>query len=89
MTDSRIKDQEGIIGFWHPLKKYTINFSILNSFDSQITGIIENDIDEDFKKEGLKVVFSGRIYKNQGTPKAVMGGQDVFWLNLDKIYERQ
>ncbi len=84
-TGTHIKNQEGIIGYWQSLKKHTVNFSMPGTYDAQITGIIDSDLDESFKKQGLKVVFSGKIYKNAETPKPMMGGQEVFWISLESI----
>jgi hypothetical protein len=80
-----IKNQEGIIGYWPSLKKYTVNYSQPNTYDAQYTCIIEGDLDEGFKKEGIKVIFSGKIYKNEQTPQPMLGGQQIFWLKLDSI----
>lgn len=83
MTD--ILNQEGIIGYWESLNKYTINFSKAGTYDSQITGIIEGILADNYKKQGMAVVFSGKMYQNAETPKPIMGGQQVFWLKLDSI----
>jgi hypothetical protein len=84
--DSKIiKNQEGIIGYWESLKKYTINYNQPNTYDGQYTCIIEGNLNEEYKKQGISVVFSGTIYKNAETPQPMIGGQQVFWLKLDSI----
>jgi hypothetical protein len=84
LATMNLLNQEGIIGYWEDLKKYTINFSQAG-YDAQITGIIDGALSDNLKKQGTKVVFSGKLYQNAETPKPMMGGQQVFWLTLEAI----
>ena len=85
LSATDIVNQEGIIGYWESLNKYTINFSKAGTYDGQVTGIIQTDLSDIYKKQGMAVVFNGKIYQNSETPKPMMGGQQVFWLKLDSI----
>lgn len=79
------RNQVGIIGYWPALKMFTVNFSKTGTVDAQVTGIIVGKLKDEFKKEGQPVIFDGRLYRNADTPAAMMGGQQVYWLQLSKI----
>lgn len=83
-----IKNQEGKVGYWISPEKYTISYFQKGTIDQQNTCLIEGDFPNEFKKEGLEVVFSGKIYQNASTPKSIMGGQEVYWLKISKIQKK-
>ena len=80
-----VKNQEGLIGYWEPLKKHTINYTQPNTYDSQYTCIVEGELGESYQKQGTVVVFSGTLYQNAETPQPMLGGQQIYWLKLDAI----
>ncbi len=83
-----IKNQEGRVGYWMSPEKYTISYWQKGTVDGQYTCLIDGDFPKEFKREGLEVVFSGKIYQNASTPKPMMGGQQVYWLKISKIQKK-
>ena len=82
-----LENKQGIIGYWPELDKYAITFSNTNTFDTQFTCILNGDMPENFRKQGLRVIFSGTIYRDSETPLPRLGGEEVFWVSLQTIHE--
>ncbi|GAA4397031.1 hypothetical protein GCM10023187_05840 [Nibrella viscosa] len=87
-TDSTVRyisNQKGIVGYWIDLNRYTILYSPANSYDTQYTCIVKNTLPAALQKEGTKVIFSGTISTSKDLPKPMMGGQQLFWIQVDEI----
>ena len=75
---------EGQIWFNKAVQEYAIYVSVDGTYDTQYVGI-PCELSEEFKKEGLRVVFSGKYKDFSKQPTTVMPGQTYYYLNLSKI----
>jgi hypothetical protein len=80
-----VEDERGVVGFWGPLGRFTINFTRQGSYDAQCTGVLDGEMPPGFRQQGLAVLFSGRLYRDAHTPPPRHGGEETFWLTLASI----
>lgn len=82
---AQAKDWEGYVYFLGNTKLYSITYTVPNTIDTQWIGYVCNMPDE-FKRGGLKVMFSGKYYhaykyiKHPG-----IDGRPQLYLSLEKI----
>lgn len=78
-----VSDASGTIWFDSQAQAYAIFSGIDGTYDAQDIGIACN-LPDNYKKEGLKVIFSGKYFENKSlTPQ--MPGQEYYNLELTKI----
>lgn len=63
---------------------YGISLSVPGTLDSYVTGVI-CDLPEAFKKDGLKVLFSGEYKTGCGRLVPSTGGEEIYFLHLTQI----
>jgi hypothetical protein len=80
-----IENQKAIVGYWNEMNRYTINFSYQGVYDTQYTCILDGEMPEALRTQGLQVVVSGTIYRNSETPKPRFGGEKTFWISVRAI----
>jgi hypothetical protein len=85
-SSQKIADQAGIVGFWPELGRYTISFSPAGAYDTQYTCILNGEMPEGFRQQGMRVCFSGTIARDAQTPPPRLGGEATFWLSLSAIH---
>lgn len=76
--------QPGIVAYWSHTDQYAINFAVEGTIDSVHSGLVE-DLDEKYRKPGLKVLVSGRLYKTPDLPPPMLGGQEIFALEVSEL----
>lgn len=85
-----VSDIEGTVGFWDndqnngEVNKYFIGVFVPGSIDATIVGIVE-DLPNEFRTDGLKVIFSGKYYESANNPVPYLGGQMIYSLELTSI----
>ena len=84
-ASQELENQIGTVGFWIPLHRFLISFPNPDTYDGLYTCILNGDMPEQFRTQGMRVVFSGRIYRDESTPHPQLGGQQTFWLSLREI----
>lgn len=78
-----VSEATGTIWFDSQAQAYAIFSGIDGTFDAQDIGVVCNLPDE-YKKEGLTLVFSGKYFENKAlTPQ--IPGQEYYNLELTKI----
>lgn len=82
---AQAKDWEGYVQYLGNTKLYSITYTVPNTIDSQWIGYVCNMPDE-FKRGGLKVVFSGNYYHAYKYIKHTgIDGHPQFYLSLERI----
>jgi hypothetical protein len=81
---SEFSGRDGTIWFQQASGTYYINYSLPNTIDSVTKGIVCNLPDE-FKKDGLKVQYSGKYKDRAKDNTPVPAGTDVYSLELVSI----
>ncbi len=85
-----VTDEIGTIGLMNVngTEKFTINTTIPETIDSQITGIV-SELPLEFNTVGTSVVFSGTYSSGENTPSPILGGQTVYDLTLSSIRKNE
>lgn len=79
-----LEREPGTVAYWEHLEQYSINFVIEGTIDSMKTGLVE-ELDEEFRKPGLRVLVSGTLHEKEGLPQPVLGGQEILALEVSEI----
>ena len=78
-----VADKKGIIWYDSKAQAFSVFVGIEGSYDSQDIGVICN-ITDNYKKEGLEVLFSGNYYTcNEFSPS--IPGQTYYFLEVTKM----
>ena len=77
---------EGTIKIWNldNINEYYIEVFVKGTIDSVVLGFVD-DLNDEFKQDGLKVIFSGTYEKSDNNPRPRIGGQDIYSLTLTSI----
>ncbi len=78
-----VKDQKGFVWFEVQSKTYSVFVGIDGTYDCSDIGIPYNMPDE-YKKEGLEILFSGNYYKCDDFPPRIPG-VTYYYLELTEI----
>lgn len=81
---SRAKDFEGSVYLRGDSTLYSITYGVPNTSDTQIVGYVCN-MTENFKKDGLRVKFSGDYYHAYKYFQKTHAGEIVMYLYLTSI----
>lgn len=79
-----LEDEVGTVSYWSDTDRYVINFAIEGTIDSMATGIVD-DLDERYRKPGLRVRVTGRLTKTPDLPPPMLGGQQIFRLEISRL----
>lgn len=82
-----VSDVSGTIWFDSQSQTYAIYRGIDGTYDAQEIGVVCN-LPKNYKKEGKKIVFSGKYYENQNFSSQIPG-QEYYYLELTKIDIRE
>ena len=80
-----LADETALVGFYEPIQRFTINLSQSEAHDAQWTCVVDGELPAAFRKQGLRVIVSGRLYRTPQLPPARFGGEKLFWIALSKI----
>ncbi len=78
-----VSDVSGTIWFDSQSQAYAIYRGIEGTYDAQEIGVVCN-LPDNYKKEGEKIVFSGKYYENKDFSPQIPG-QEYYYLELTKI----
>ena len=83
-TIKSLKNVTGIVGFDMINSEYIINIPVEGTIDEIIT-VYPCDLSEELKKVGIKVQLDGELFKDDDLPKPVLGGQEIFHIDIKVI----
>jgi hypothetical protein len=79
-----LNDASGVIGFNKSDEQYFISKYVEGTIDG-VYILYPCVLSEEFKKDNLKVKFSGELFTSDELPKPAIGGQQIFHININKI----
>lgn len=79
-----LNKMQGIIGFDEINKSYFISFYVEGTIDEIITAY-PCVLSEKFRTVNMKVRVSGNLFKSENLPTPVVGGQEVFNIDIKEI----
>ncbi len=74
----------GIIGFDETNESFFISFHVEETIDEIITAY-PCELSEKFRTVNLKVQVSGNLFKSENLPTPVVGGQEIFNIDIKEI----
>ncbi len=80
MKQIKLTDQEGIIGFWESIGKYTVNIHLPETIDSMLTCILPDErmLPAKLRKPGTKILLTAVVTESDPElPRPVLGGQKI------------
>lgn len=76
--------EEGMVIRLPGSEDYAVSFSVAGTIDSTYVGLV-SELDGAFRQPGLRVRVTGRLRKEADLPPPVMGGQEMFRLEIEAI----
>ncbi|TAF67211.1 MAG: hypothetical protein EAZ55_02495 [Cytophagales bacterium] len=80
-----VLDEKGTIGYDSEWKKYFISIESSSQSVDNFVQAIPCNLPEELQKVGAKVVVSGTLKVSCNDPKPYIGGQQIYYIQLNQI----